>query len=362
MCSPRLHGFRGGVKVNALVSKTQPKEHREMSTQEKLTEQERVQLRLYTDRAIKALRIIDARDRQVAELAAALDRVRDALKPEGGFATLLAARDAARVVLDEALAGAPAPEGSESGEEALKTAFQEYVKLVGYADWSTFKAGFIADAFKVTTAERTLREDYQRAAETAVALRAELAAANARIAELERQGVATALYHLERADAANARAEAAEQAFETSRDNEHKEVAKRERAEAESAALRAEVERLRALTMIQDEPDDCARCEASMDGHEAATSDICHDCWNSLESRLATAVGLLATARHFLVCDPALGERIEAFLAACAAPATTRTEADQAVLEYAEQLDSGGHDGIADRLREILGATRRDPK
>jgi hypothetical protein len=336
MCSPRLHGFRGGVKVNALVSKTQPKEHREMSTQEKLTEQERVQLRLYTDRAIKALRIIDARDRQVAELAAALDRVRDALKPEGGFATLLAARDAARVVLDEALAGAPAPEGSESGEEALKTAFQEYVKLVGYADWSTFKAGFIADAFKVTTAERTLREDYQRAAETAVALRAELAAANARIAELERQGVATALYHLERADAANARAEAAEQAFETSRDNEHKEVAKRERAESEAAALRAEVERLLEEKRLND-------------------TDLAN--WRLASSRLATANALLRMHTHW-----PMHPSVEAHLAACAAPATTRTEADQAVLEYAEQLDSGGHDGIADRLREILGATRRDPK
>jgi small-conductance mechanosensitive channel len=143
-------------------------------------------------------------------------------------------------------------------------------------------------------------------------------AANARIAELDDPS----FEELEAAlTAANARAEAAERMNHELEVRRQSVVARADRAESEAAALRAEVERLRIIMLIQDEPDGCARCEAVMDGHEAAPGDICHDCWNTLESRLTAANALLD---EWLTVDAAasntpqrLLDRVHAHLAAC---------------------------------------------
>lgn len=69
---------------------------------------------------------------------------------------------------------------------------------------------------------------------------------------------------------------------------------------AQLEAAKAEVERLRAVIMVQEEPDSCARCDTVMDGNAAATGDICHDCWQSLETHAGNARKLAAAveAKH----------------------------------------------------------------
>lgn len=152
-------------------------------------------------------------------------------------------------------------------------------------------------------------------------------------------------------------------------DREHaawaREKRRAETAERDLAEARAECERLRAVLMIQDEPDSCARCDHVMDGHEAATGDICHDCWNHLEDKLAAANALLVRAN---APDREWTARCRAHFAS-AQPATPSLGADEvfARLRAARQLAAAARgdvlsDGTWLRTPEEESAAPAQPK
>lgn len=105
--------------------------------------------------------------------------------------------------------------------------------------------------------------------------------------------------------------------------------------ESEVARLTRERDEARAVMMIQDEPDDCSRCEATMDGHVAATGDICHDCWNQLESEVARLTKALAAEKQLR----AIAQRGEDAACATANSAVAGREAAEARVRELELLN-----------------------
>lgn len=148
--------------------------------------------------------------------------------------------------------------------------------------------------------EAKLAETVQELAETKTCARIELERKDSMIGGLAQDVVAS-----------NARVEEAEQKLAAA----EREIRHRERKTAELVEKLAAAERRYEATeqhvVIVREQREAA--EARVRELTGEWADL-HVQLTAAESRLATATELLGTARHFLVCDPALGERIDDFL------------------------------------------------
>lgn len=59
-----------------------------------------------------------------------------------------------------------------------------------------------------------------------------------------------------------------------------------------------------ARTEAEDEPPECDNCGATIDGNQAATSDVCHDCWRSAKERTEAEQAVLDAMANALIRAP----------------------------------------------------------
>lgn len=124
----------------------------------------------------------------------------------------------------------------------------------------------------------------------------------------------------------------------------------------------AEIERLRAVIMVQRDPDSCSRCDAVMDGDTAATGDICHDCWQGLESRLAEATALLEEpGRDMPAANVQWHRRYSAFLAnQPAAPSRVKVPGEFASWQIGDRVQLKGP--LVDAFDAAPARTEAEPR
>lgn len=108
----------------------------------------------------------------------------------------------------------------------------------------------------------------------------------------------------------------------------------------------------RAIGVGEDVPPECDNCEAVIDGHLAATSDVCRDCWNrahAAESEVTRLTAEIAALKKELVetTDDALKQRVE-YWRESSQSAESRLAAANALLRRIK------HEGVTPELRKRL--------